>query len=55
MVSPGSGGSNAGRDSRGVAIAKTGGDSANEAILTLNGSVGFRRAYAWVTFEKRLR
>ena len=34
---------------------ETGSDSADEAILTLNGSVGFRRAYAWVTFEKRLR
>ena len=34
---------------------ETGSDSANEAILALNESVGFRKAYAWVTFEKRLR
>ena len=34
---------------------ETGSDSANEAILALNESVGFRKTYAWVTFEKRLR
>ena len=34
---------------------ETGSDSSNEAILALNESVGFRKAYAWVTFEKQLR
>ena len=34
---------------------ETGSDSTNEAILALNESVGFRKTYAWVTFEKQLR
>ena len=34
---------------------ETGSDSKNEPILALNESVEFRRAYAWVTFEKQLR
>ncbi len=33
---------------------ETGSDSTNEAILDLNESVGFRKTYAWVTFEKQL-
>ena len=33
---------------------ETGSDSTNEAILSLNESVGFSKTYAWVTFEKEL-
>lgn len=39
---------------RGFDAIETGSDSSNEAILTLNESVGFRKTYAWVTFEKQL-
>ena len=40
---------------RGFQAIETGSDSTNEAILALNESVGFRKTYAWVTFEKQLR
>ena len=33
---------------------ETGSDSSNQAILALNESDGFRKTYAWVTFEKQL-
>ncbi len=39
---------------RGFRTIETGNDSKNEPILALNESVGFRRVYAWVTFEKQL-
>ena len=39
---------------RGFDLMETGSDSTNEAILALNESVGFRKSYARVTFEKQL-
>ena len=38
----------------GFSAIETGSDSSNVAILSLNESLGFRKAYAWVTFEKEI-